>query len=225
MAATATRDRGMVGKKAATAAPRAPAPARLRLRCLTPRPRRPRYSPDGREGGEGGALTEQEEVFEVAFSMLDRDGDGKLNRAEAHRLLAFVSAISGKRAAAGCPPSAAAAEGLQPPAVAAAAQHPPHWDQHLAQGVRAARASGGVARGLRAFVAGKLSRRTHARPPRASDLLWSAAGMAAAVGALALLAARAPLLPLVGSLHAGGLPLLLGSFGTMCVLLFARPEA
>lgn len=36
---------------------------------------------------------------------------------------------------------------------------------------------------------------------------------------------QATTLPLVGPLHSAGLPLLLGSTGALCVLLFGRPDA
>ena len=73
--------------------------------------------------------------------------------------------------------------------------------QHRAAGNADARPSGGVLRALPAFLAGKLSWTRRRRPPRASDLLWSALGMGAAMAAIALIAARAVGLPLVGQLH------------------------
>jgi len=100
-----------------------------------------------------------------------------------------------------------------------------HWDQHLAQGIRQARASGGLLQALGSYIAAKLSGQLQARPPQLSDILWSSMGMGATIALLALIAAQAAVLPFAGPLHQQGLPLLLGSFGTFCVLLFARPES
>ncbi|KAI8462329.1 MAG: HPP family-domain-containing protein [Monoraphidium minutum] len=184
----------------------------------------PRYHP-----GTGGAAPPQrpapglgeEQSFAMAFQLLDKDGDGLLSQPEAFRLLAFVNATQARR-------PAAAGQGAGADDAAAAAA-PLHWDQHLAAGLRDAAASGrGVAGALAAFVAAKLSGRLQRRPPRASDLLWSALGMAAAMGALLAAAGHAAALPVVGPLHQQarvGLPLMLGSFGTLAVLLFARPDA
>lgn len=72
---------------------------------------------------------------------------------------------------------------------------------------------------------------TRAAAALLSDILWSALFAGAAVAALGAFAAAAPSLPLVGAWHqqqgasSAALPLLLSSFGALCVLLFARPES
>ncbi|KAL6759055.1 HPP family-domain-containing protein [Haematococcus lacustris] len=59
----------------------------------------------------------------------------------------------------------------------------------------------------------------------ASDVVWSSLGMFCAVYALGTANSIVSALPGVGPWHQQGLGLLLGSFGTICVLLFGRPEA
>jgi hypothetical protein len=71
----------------------------------------------------------------------------------------------------------------------------------LSQALADSKGNGGTWRALRRFVAAKLSGGLQRRPPRASDLAWSALGMAAFIGALALLAGRAGSLPIVGPAH------------------------
>jgi hypothetical protein len=116
-----------------------------------------------------------------------------------------------------------------------ATRRPLTWDQHLLAGMAAAgklsAASSGSSRArgmwaaLGAFVAAKLAGGLQAHPLRFSDVVWSCAGMGAAMLALGALAAAATALPVVGAHHQAGLPLLLGSFGMLAVLLFGKPEA
>lgn len=111
-----------------------------------------------------------------------------------------------------------------------AQRRPLTFDQHLLSSIStASKLTGGswtsIAASCEAFVGAKLAGGLQAHPPRCSDIVWGAAGMAAAVLVLGVLAAAARTLPLVGPLHANGVPLLLGSFGTLAILLFGKPEA
>ena len=58
-----------------------------------------------------------------------------------------------------------------------------------------------------------------------SDLVWTFLGAFAAMGFLGLAAQQVATWPGVGPWHTHGLNLLIGSFGTISVLLFAKPEA
>lgn len=80
------------------------------------------------------------------------------------------------------------------------------WDQHLLSSINTAhKLSGGsltgVASACEAYVGAKVSGGLQAHPPRCSDLVWGAAGMAAAVLVLGVLAAAAKDLPMVGHWH------------------------
>ncbi|KXZ42802.1 hypothetical protein GPECTOR_117g367 [Gonium pectorale] len=77
---------------------------------------------------------------------------------------------------------------------------------------------------LLSYIGSKLRNNGKARAS-ASDLLWSFCGMFAAVMALGIMNLHVRSWPVVGEWHQQGLGLLLGSFGTLCVLIFGRPEA
>ncbi len=92
-------------------------------------------------------------------------------------------------------------------------------------GIRAAAARGqGVASAALNYTLTKLSN-TGKNRATASDLLWTFCGMFAAVSILGCLNMYVRGAPVVGVFHQHGLSLLLGSFGTLCVLIFGRPEA
>jgi hypothetical protein len=83
------------------------------------------------------------------------------------------------------------------------------FDQHLLSSIStASKLTGGswtgIAASCEAFVGAKLAGGLQAHPPRCSDIVWGAAGMAAAVLALGVLAAAAKTLPVVGPLHQTG---------------------
>lgn len=85
-------------------------------------------------------------------------------------------------------------------------RRPLTWDQHLLSSLATAgKLSGGswtgVAASCEAYVGVKVSGGLQAHPPRCSDLLWGAMGMAAAVLVLGVLAAAAKTLPVVGHFH------------------------
>jgi hypothetical protein len=66
----------------------------------------------------------------------------------------------------------------------------------------------------------------HKNRPLLSDLIWSFGCCFLGIIALGVLDAHSSSLPgVLGHWHSKGLPVLLGSFGTLCVLIFARPES
>lgn len=108
-------------------------------------------------------------------------------RSEAYRLVAYYLALQHHKPA----PSQ---------------RRPLTWDQHLLSSIATAnKLSGGswtgVAASCEAYVGAKVAGGLQAHPPRCSDLLWGAAGMAAAVLVLGVLAAAAKSLPMVGHFH------------------------
>lgn len=58
-----------------------------------------------------------------------------------------------------------------------------------------------------------------------SDLIWTFLGAFLSMLALGTVAQQIHTWPVVGTLHRSGLNLIIGSFGTICVLLFCRPDA
>lgn len=108
-------------------------------------------------------------------------------RGEAYRLVAYYLALQHHK-----PPSAQ--------------RRPLTFDQHLLSSIStASKLTGGswtgIATSCEAFVGAKLAGGLQAHSPRCSDIVWGAAGMAAAVMVLGVLAAAAKTLPVVGPMH------------------------
>ncbi|KAG2450011.1 hypothetical protein HYH02_000115 [Chlamydomonas schloesseri] len=126
-------------------------------------------------------------------------------------------------------PSAASTSPAPAPAAAStsapAAAAPLSWDLQVFTGfVNAIKRGESPMSALWRYMRGKLSNQGKNRA-RASDLLWSFCGMFAAVTALGVMNLYVRTWPVVGEWHQQGLGLLLGSFGTLCVLIFGRPDA
>ena len=77
-----------------------------------------------------------------------------------------------------------------------------------------------------ARYASKTLRGQHVNRPMLSDLIWTFTFSFIAIFALGTLSSISHMLPgQLAAWHQKGLPILLGSFGTLTVLLFARPES
>lgn len=154
----------------------------------------------------------------------DGDGDGKLTYEEAEQLLLTVQRTSAEAAARPPAPPPPAPAPAPTPAPAPAKAPPLTWDMQVVLGWRAAsqqRVSPLASLGR--YVQAKMTNSGRGRAPL-SDLVWTFVGMYAAVLALGVLNLYAKTWPVVGAWHQQGLGLLLGSFGTLCVLIFGKPE-
>ncbi|GFR49171.1 hypothetical protein Agub_g11193, partial [Astrephomene gubernaculifera] len=169
---------------------------------------------------------ESSQDVQSLLALYDGDGDGRLTLAEAQQAFAAIQTLETLR---GSPK--ASIQPLRPvaqpvaPASSTAPSGPATWDVQVLNGIRAAKARGqSSASALSSYIASKLRNSGKSRAT-ASDVVWSFCGMFAAVAALGVMSLHVRSWPLVGEWHQQGLNLLLGSFGTICVLLFARPEA
>ncbi|PNW82822.1 hypothetical protein CHLRE_06g295826v5 [Chlamydomonas reinhardtii] len=168
------------------------------------------------------------------LSRFDSDGDGRLTIEEVQQAFAAMQALRdnsspSKPAAAAAapqtPPASAHAASTSTPAASAAAAGPLSWDLQVFTGfVNAVKSGEGPMSALMRYMKGKLRNEGKNRA-LASDLLWSFCGMFSAVAALGVMNLYVRTWPVVGEWHQQGLGLLLGSFGTLCVLIFGRPEA
>eukprot|EP00877_Chromochloris_zofingiensis_P011705 jgi/Chrzof1/6789/Cz19g09150.t1 len=148
--------------------------------------------------------------FRSAFETLDRDGDGKLTEMEVYRLLVYYKALQQQPA----PPSPT-------PVI-----KQPTWDLHLLTSIQqASQEERPIHHTLATYIAAKLMGRQQKQRPLLSDLVWSAAGMGVGTLLLGYMAMHVKHWPVVGRWHQQGLNLVLGSFGTVMILLFGRPEA
>ncbi|GLC43995.1 hypothetical protein PLESTB_000217900 [Pleodorina starrii] len=155
------------------------------------------------------------------LARFDRDGDGQLTYAETIEAFAAMQArqLPATQPAKAAAPAPAPAKPVSPQAA------PATWDLQVVNGLRDAQSRGqSPLSALLAFMGAKLRNRSKARAS-ASDLLWSFVGMFLAVTALGVMNSSVRTWPVVGEWHQQGLGLLLGSFGTLCVLIFGRPEA
>ncbi|GLI65757.1 hypothetical protein VaNZ11_009372 [Volvox africanus] len=171
-------------------------------------------------------VTSVEADLQNLLARFDGDGDGQLTYAEANQAFAALQAqLTLNVSPAHTPSAQAPSEPAPVAAVTANRPSPATWDLQVANGFRAALARGeSPIAALLSYMASKLSNKGRARAA-ASDLLWSFAGMFLAVTALGVMNLHVRSWPVVGEWHQQGLGLLLGSFGTLCVLIFGRPEA
>jgi hypothetical protein len=75
------------------------------------------------------------------------------------------------------------------------------WDLHLAATLQQAKRLDGIWNCLERFAAAKMSGGLQKSPPRASDLVWSAAGATVSLLALGVMAAAVKSWPVVGQWH------------------------
>jgi len=98
------------------------------------------------------------------------------------------------------------------------------WSMQISKGLSDSVAQGGALAALMSYMHVKITNK-HRNKVLLSDMVWSFLGMFLAVAALGFASQAVKAWPVVGPWHQQGLNLLLGSFGTICVLLFGRPDA
>ncbi len=145
-------------------------------------------------GVSAAALPLCQQSLGAAFSVLDADRDGLINREDARRLVAFYIAQSVSSAENG------------PDVLAAPMPRPLTWDQHLVAGISATKAlvcgrPGVALAAMEAFIAAKMAGGLQKHPLRTSDLVWAALGMGAAMLSLGAIAAAVTAWPVVGPWH------------------------
>ncbi|KAG2493875.1 hypothetical protein HYH03_007813 [Edaphochlamys debaryana] len=166
------------------------------------------------------------ELIAGLLARFDGDGDGRLTLAECQQAIAALQALD-------IPPAATTTAALHsavtsssaPQATTSKPSVPNTWELQLFNGLKAARERGqSPMTAVMDYVRGKMNNSGKARVS-ASDVVWSFCGMFASVAALGIINLHVRTWPLVGVWHQQGVGLLLGSFGTLCVLIFGRPDA